>query len=79
MVAEKQDAGRIVHLGVFADKVFEEDGRHGRDIFMTEAEVGARKSGITRLHKRHARLVLLIEHVAGKNLLRDISWGACRS
>ncbi len=49
VIAEEQDAGGIVDLGVFADIALEEDRRHGRDVFMAEAQIGAGKSGVARL------------------------------
>src|SRR5581483_9003829 len=49
MVAEEQDGGGIVDLGVLAHEVLEKDGGHGGDVLVAEAEVGGCKPCISRL------------------------------
>ena len=61
----------IVDRLVLAEEVLEEDGRHGRDVFVAEAQVSAGKSGVAGLHRVDANLVCAVQHVAGKYLLRD--------
>src|SRR5579864_5992223 len=50
VVAEEKYRAGIIHRGFFADKLIEEDRRHGRDVFVAEAEVGASESGVARLN-----------------------------
>ena len=50
VVAEEQDAGGIVDLGVLAHVALEENGRHGRDVFVAEAQVGAGEAGVAGLY-----------------------------
>ena len=71
MVTEEDDAGAVVHFGVLADKMLKENGRHGRDIFVAEAQVGAGKTGVAGFHVSYAGLILLVEHVAGEDLLSN--------
>src|SRR3989442_5082673 len=68
VIAEEQDRRRIVYLGIFADVVLEEDRRHRSDIFMAEAQVGARKASIAGFHRWDTHFAILVQHVVGKNL-----------
>src|SRR5207244_3727788 len=74
VVAEEKDRRRIVYFGIFADVVLEEDRRHRSDVFMAEPQVGAGKAGITGLHCCDAHFAILVQHVAGKNLLGQRHW-----
>src|SRR5262249_34110601 len=71
MVAEEKDGCWMVDFGVFAYKVLKEDGRHRGDVFVAETQISAGKAGVARLHVTHALLVLSIQHVPGKDFLRD--------
>src|SRR6266478_79858 len=50
VIAEKQDARRIVDLRILADVALEEDCRHGSDVFMAETEIGAGEAGVAGFH-----------------------------
>src|SRR5215469_666389 len=56
VIAEEDDGGRIVYFGIFSDEVLKEDGRHGSDVFVAEAQIGAGKTCIAWLHRWHADL-----------------------
>src|SRR5579884_4141301 len=71
MVAEEHDAIAIVYRRVFADEMLVEDRRHGRDVLVTEAQVGARESGISGLYGRDSDLSVGSDHVAREDLFRD--------
>ena len=49
VIAEEQNARGIVDLRVLADVALEENRRHGRDVFVAEAEIGAGKAGVAGL------------------------------
>ena len=51
VIAEKDDGGGIVDLGVFADIALEENRRHRRDVFVAEAQIGPGEAGIAGLHR----------------------------
>src|SRR5580765_6086248 len=74
MVAEKKNCRGIIDLGIFAHKMLKEDGRHWRHIFVAETQIGAGKSRIRRLYISNALLILWIEHVPGKDFLRNRHW-----
>ena len=69
VIAEEQNGRGIVHLRVSANIMIKKDRRHRRDIFMAEAQVRTRKSGVSGLDRRHADFALLVDHVSGKDLL----------
>ena len=71
MVAEKQNAGWIVHLGVLADIAFKENSRHRGDIFVTETQISAGKARVARFDKLDSGLTFFVKHVPGKYLLRQ--------
>ena len=56
---------------VLAEKVLEENRRHRRDVFVAEAQIGARESGVAGLYRLDADLVGAVHHVARENFLRD--------
>ncbi len=56
---------------VFAEIVLVENRRHGRDVLVAEAQVGARESRVAGLHRLHADLAVAVQHVAREDLLRD--------
>ena len=68
MVAEEENRLAIVHRLVFAEVVVVENGRHRRDVLVTEAQVGARESGIAGLDRCDADFAGAVQHMAGKNL-----------
>src|SRR5262249_11534544 len=72
VIAEEDDGGRIVYFGVVADEVLKEDGCHGSDVFMAEAQIGARKTCITGLYGWHADLTTIVDHVPRKDFLGDV-------
>ena len=77
MVTEKQNARRVVHLGVLAHVALKENGGHGRDVFVAEAQVGAGKAGVARLHAWDAHVPLFVDHVPREDLLAQCHrWGA---
>ena len=84
MVAEKQDGRLVVHRRVFAHVMLVKDRGHWGDVLMAEAQIGAGKSGVARLHVRHANfrlrrfflcgagaLARVIQHMLRKNLLSN--------
>src|SRR6478672_2282781 len=52
MVAEENDGGGIIDLGIFSDVTLEEDGGHGGDVLVAEAQVGAGEAGVSGLDRR---------------------------
>src|SRR5712692_7048802 len=81
VVAEENDRRGIVHRSIASRQLIEEDGCHGRDVFMAEAQIGASESGVSRLHSLDAWLFFFnpvsvntasrANHVAGENFLRQ--------
>src|SRR5208337_877984 len=71
VVAEEHDRARIRDRLVLAEKMLEENGRHGRDVFVAEAQIGAGESGIAGLHGLDANMIRVTQHVTRENLLRD--------
>jgi hypothetical protein len=69
VVAEKENARRIIDLRVLADVTLKKNGRHGRDIFMAETQIGAGKSSIARFHACNPDLAFFINHVPREYLL----------
>src|SRR5215467_5985926 len=63
VITEEDDGGRIIYLGIFSDEVLKEDGRHGSDVFVAEAQIGAGKTCIAGLHRWHADLTTIVDHV----------------
>ena len=51
MVAEEADAGSVVHRNILADILLIENGSHGRDVLMTEAQIDGSEPRISRLNK----------------------------
>ena len=49
VIAEEDDGGGIVDVGVFAYVALEEDRRHGRDVLVAEAQIGAGEAGVAGL------------------------------
>src|SRR5215472_14773194 len=72
VITEEDDGGRIVYFGIFSDEVLKENGCHGGDVFMAEAQIGAGKTCIAGLYGGYANLATLIDHVASKDLLGDV-------
>src|ERR1035438_4901212 len=71
VIAEKQNARRIIYLRILADVALKENRCHRSNVLVAEAQIGARESRIARLDRLHANFALLIEHVAGKDLFRQ--------
>src|SRR5271157_1479736 len=71
VVAEEHDRARIRDRLVLAEKMLEENGRHGRDVFVAEAQIGAGESGIAGLHGLDANMIRVTQHVTRENLFRD--------
>src|SRR5215469_8656290 len=71
MVAEEQDAARVVHRLVLAKIVLVEDRRHRGDVFVTEAQVGAGETRVAGLYGLDPNMVCAIEHMPRENFLRD--------
>src|SRR5208283_5612423 len=69
MVAEKDNARGIVHLRIFADEPLKKDSSHRRDVLMAEAQIGAGKATVARLHVGHANLALRIQHMLREDFL----------
>src|SRR4051794_27830140 len=69
MVTEEHHAGAVVHRSVFADKMLVEDRGHGRDVLVTEAQIGARESGVAGLYCRNPDLAVGRDHVSREDLL----------
>src|SRR5262249_15171079 len=72
VIAEEDDGGRIVDFGILSDEVLKENGCHGGDVFMAEAQVGARKTCVAGLYGWHADLATLVDHVPRKDFLGDV-------
>ena len=70
MIPEHQDRARVVHLFIGAHELLEEDRRHGRDVFMAEADVGDDEPFVARLHcgDPHFPLRGVYNPVAGDDL-----------
>src|SRR6266404_4590392 len=88
MIAKAQHRAGIVHGSVLPGKLIKENGRHRSYVLVTEPQVGAGKTGVTRFHCLDSDAVvwraLLVDgrtiarpdHVPGKNLLGQ-SHGPC--
>src|SRR6266699_801754 len=74
VVTEEKDRRRIVYLGIFAHVMLEENRCHRSDIFMAEAQVGARKTSIAGFHRWDTHFAILVQHVAGKDFLGQRHW-----
>ena len=70
MVAEKQNARWIIHLGILAHITLKENCCHRSDVFVTEAQISAGKARVGRFDKLDSGLTLFVKHVPGKYLLR---------
>src|SRR5260370_12049210 len=51
MVAEEADAGGIVHWNVPTDVLLVKNGRHRRDVLMTEPQIDASEPSVARLNR----------------------------
>ena len=72
MVAEEQDGRLVVHRRVFAHVMLVEDRGHRRDVLVAEAQIGAGKSGVARLHVRHANFRLRRFFLCGAGALARV-------
>src|SRR5919109_2123035 len=61
VVAEEENRVGLRDLRLFAHVVFEKDRRHGRDVLVAEAQIGARESRISRLNEWDADLAALVD------------------
>ena len=79
MVAEEDDRGGIVDLGIFADVTLEENGGHRGDVLVAEAQVGPGEAGAAGLNAGDADVISPCtgpNHVARENLFGDGHWAA---
>src|ERR1700687_5617510 len=67
MITEENDGRRIVDFRILADVTLEENRRHGRDVLVAEAQIGASESGISGLDRRYPDFPLLVDHVPRKD------------
>ncbi len=71
MVAEEHDGLCVSDRLCLAEEVLVENRRHGGDVLVAEAKIGARKTGVARLYRLDADLVSTVQHMAREDLLRD--------
>src|ERR1017187_3739941 len=71
VIAEEQDRDSVVDRLVFAEIALVENCGHRRDVLMTETQVGARESSVSRFHRVDAHMVRTVHHVARENLFRN--------
>ena len=71
VIAEKQHSRRIVHRSIAPHELIEENRRHGRDILVTEAQVGPGEACIVRLHCLHTNFPARGNHVPREDFLRQ--------
>src|ERR1700680_2850880 len=69
MVAEKDDARRIVDLRLLSHIPLKENRSHRRDVLVAEAQIGAGETGVAWFHRWHADLTALTDHVPRKDFL----------
>src|SRR5580658_8642536 len=69
MIAEKTNAGGVVHRNIFSDILLVKNRCHRSDIFVTEPQIDASETGIAWLDRCDAYLAIGRNHVPGKNLL----------
>ena len=94
VIAEEENAGRIVDLSVFADVALEENRGHRGNVFVAEAEIGTGEAGVAGLDSftfnprtcrallgctgGDARAHIGIQHVAGEDFFCQRHGPFCR-
>ena len=54
VVAEKEHRAGIIYRRISSDQLIEENRRHGGDVLMAEAQIGARETGVAGLDRMDA-------------------------
>src|ERR1700678_3659828 len=71
MIAEKTNAGSVVHRYIIAHILLVKNRSHRGNIFMTKPQIDTGKTGIARLDLRNPDLAPGRNHVPGKDLFRE--------
>src|ERR1700728_3604302 len=71
MIAEKTNAGSVVHRNILAHILLVKNRSHRGNIFMTKPQIDTGKTGIARLDLRNPDLAPGRNHVPGKDLFRE--------